>query len=220
MSSAVTEFWSRRNAEAFDLSTKMSGRIKAIDAMAKIAKPYLLKQNTVSIDFGCGTGLFAETVGVRNLIGVDFSDSLLVAARKRMDTIWQQNIFDLQLPKHSVDNIVSLFVIDDYPSEKKRLFFRQVFSFLKPGGRFFFAAYSPNDERMGVLRKVVSRKTENSFEVYLQPASFYEKLLKDCGFTINQSKIFKTLGEFKTETQVISIRREFILIVAIRENGV
>lgn len=214
MPNAVTEFWSERNAEDFDAKTRISGRMEAINRMAEIAKPYLSQEGAVSIDLGCGTGLFAEVVEVRGIIGVDCSPTFLTSARRRMDTVWQQNIFDLRLTKNSVDNIVSLFVIDDYPSEKKRMFFRRVFSFLKPDGRFFFAAYSPNDERMGKLREVVSEKTGNRFKVYLEPASFYEEVLKVCGFTIDPSEILKTSGQFETETQVISIRREFIVIVA------
>ena len=139
------EFWNAKNAEKFDSRSRSSGRMEAINRVAAIAKPYLSQEATVSIDLGCGTGLFAEAVGVRNIIGVDFSFPFLTSSRRRMDIVWEQNIFGLQLAKNSVDNIVSLFVIDDYPSEKKHMFFRQVLSFLKPGGRFFFAAYSPND---------------------------------------------------------------------------
>ena len=133
---------------------------------------------------------------------MDFSSSLLNSARKRMETVWQQNIFDLQLAKNSVDNIVSLFVIDDYPSEKKRMFFRKVFSFLKPHGHFFFAAYSPKDERLGTQREVIKAKAKarDSLEVYLEDASFYEDTLQECGFVIDKSEIINT-------NKVLEIRR-------------
>ena len=188
--------------------------MEAINRVAAIAKPYLSQKGAVSIDLGCGTGLFAEAVRVRSIIGVDFSSPFLTSARRRMDTVWEQNIFDLQLAKNSVDNIISLFVIDDYPSEKKRMFFRQVFSFLKPGGHFFFAAYSPNDERMGRLREVIDAKARVSFEIYLEDASFYEDRLQECGFAIDKTEIIKTSGLYETGPQAIRLKREFIVIVA------
>jgi len=158
MHDTLIEYWNERDAEDFDSSTKSSGRMEAINLIAEIAKPHLSRQGAVSVDLGCGTGLFAEAVGLRGIIGVDFSSSLFTLARRRMDIVWQKDIFDLQLADNSVDNAISLFVMDDYPSEKKSAFFMQVYSFLKPNGRFFFAAYSPNDERMGKLREVMNKK--------------------------------------------------------------
>ena len=214
MRDAIMEFWNAKNAENFDSLARSSGRMEAINRVAAIAKSYLSQEGTVSIDLGCGTGLFAEAVGVRSIIGVDFSSPLLTSARRRMDTVWEQNIFDLQLVKNSVDNIVSLFVIDDYPSEKKRTFFKQVFSFLKLGGHFFFAAYSPNDERMGKLREVINAKARVSFEIYLEDTSFYEDRLQECGFAIDKTQVMRTNGVYEIGPQVISLKREFIVIVA------
>ena len=216
MYDAIIEHFGTENAEDFDSRTRSLGRIQAIDRMAAIAKPCLSQEGVVSIDLGCGSGLFAETVGVRSIIVIDFSSSILNSARKRMDTVWQQNIFDLQLAKNSVDNIVSLFVIDDYPSEKKRMFFRQVFSFLKSQGHFFFAAYSPKDDRMGTLREVIKAKAKAriSLEVYLEEASFYKDTLQECGFAIDKSESINANGVLKIRREVIRLKREFILIVA------
>ena len=215
MYDTIMEHFGTENAEDFDTRTRNSGRMQAVDRMAAMAKPYLSQEGVVSIDLGCGTGLFAEAVGVRSIIGVDFSSSLLNLARKRMDAVWQQNIFDLQLAKNLVDNIVSLFVIDDYPSEKKRMFFRQVFSFLKPRGHFFFAAYSPKDERMGTQREVIKAKAKArvSLEIYLEDASFYEDTLQECGFTIDKSESINANGVTKIRGEAIRLKREFILIV-------
>lgn len=216
MYNAIIEYFSKRNGEDFDSGARSSGRIQAIARMAAIAKPYLSQEGIVSMDLGCGTGLFAEAVGVRNIIGVDFSSTLLNSARERMDMVWQQSIFDLQLAQNSVDNIASLFVIDDYPFEKKHMFFKQVFSFLKPHGHFFFAAYSPKDERMGTQREAIKAKAKvrDSIEVYLEDASFYEDTLSECGLAIDKSEIVNTNGVEEIGREVIRLKREFILIVA------
>ena len=190
--------------------------MEAIKRMAAIARPHLEGMNCVTVDLGCGTGLFEEVVGNRSIIGVDFSPSMLALARTRMDTVWQKDIFRIQLPANGVDNVISLFVIDDYPSKDKLLFFREVFSFLKQGGRLFFAAYSPRDERMGSLRELISSRTGVSFKVYLEEPSFYTGGLGECGFTIDNLEAIQAKGLYRTRTgeETTEVKREFILIVA------
>jgi ubiquinone/menaquinone biosynthesis C-methylase UbiE len=214
MDDVIREFWQTKSAEDFDHRARSSGRMEAVNRVTEIAKHFLSKEGAISVDLGCGTGLFAKTVGIRSIIGVDFSSPLLAFARKRMDTVWQKNIFDLQLKKNSVDNIISLFMIDDYPSDKKETFFRQAFSFLKPGGHFFFAGYSPNDERMGKSRDMIDAKAKVDFEIYLEDASFYVDKLQECSFIMDKTEILKTTGLYDIGPQVISLKREFILVVA------
>ncbi len=188
--------------------------MEAIRRVANYAKRHLSKKDAVSLDLGCGTGLFAEAVGVRSIIGVDFSSPLLTLAQKRMDTVWEKDVFNLQLSENSVDNIVSLFVMDDYLAAKKRFFFEQVLRFLKPRGHFFFAAYSPNDERMGSMCQVINTKAGLSFEIHLESVSFYKDALHLCRFIIEKVEIFRTSGLYDIGTESISVKREFILIVA------
>jgi len=203
-----------RDAEAFDAGARKSGRMEAIKRVATMSKPYVRQEGAMSVDLGCGTGLFSEAAGVRSIIGVDFSSSLLALARTRMNTVLQKNIFDLTLAKDSVDNAISLFVMDDYPPERKRAFFSKTFSFLKPGGHFFFAAYSPRDERMGKMREAIDSKAGARLEVQLEDSASYEDKLKECGFMIDNSEVFRTHGVFETRSHEMRLRREFIIISA------
>lgn len=214
MNDAITEFWNTRDPDAFDAGVRRSGRMEAVRRVATISKPHVHREGAVSIDLGCGTGLFSEAAGVRDIIGVDFSSSLLDLAKTRMNTVLQKNIFDLTLAKDSVDNAISLFVIDDYPSERKRAFFSKVFSFLKPGGHFFFAAYSPRDERMGKMREAIDSKAGARLEVHLEDSASYEDKLKECGFIIDSSEVFRTHGVFGIGFREMKLRREFIIISA------
>ena len=217
MNRPVTAFWSSRNAEDFDAIARNSGRIAALRRVSALAKPAISREDATSIDLGCGTGLFAGVVGVRSLVGVDFSDALLASARERMGTVLQHEIFDLPFAEDSIDNIVSLFVIDDYPSEKKAKFFATVFSLLKPSGNFFFAAYSPHDERMGTWHGAFNRKGQESIEVYLEDVSSYKRWFRRCGLLLNQTEIITAEGEFRLGTQKIMLRREFIVMVGQKE---
>lgn len=212
----VYDFWNARNAEEFDAVTIRSGRIDAINYVAALAKPHLTRPGVLSIDLGCGTGLFAHIVGVRDIIGVDFSSPLLTLARTRMDTVWEQDIFKLCLPHGSVDNVISLFVIDDYPSERKQEFFGLVFRLLRAGGLFFFAAYSPHDDRMGRLRETINAKAGFKFHVYLEDQTYYENAFRGHGFSIHRSEIVRSVGVYEVEPEPIRLRREFIVIVGLK----
>jgi len=182
--------------------------------MAELARPHLSKENAVSIELGCGTGLFAEIVGARSIIGVDVSPSMVAQARRRMDVVWEKDIFELELETNSFYNIVSLFVIDDYMSEAKTSFFSKIHKALKPDGRFFFTAYSPNDGYMGSLKKVSLKDGSGSFPVHIEDEQFYQHMLLETGFTIESAEIVNSKGILDKEGQKTQLMREFILIIA------
>ena len=219
MSDTVERYWRKRDAEGYDSRADRSGRMKAYQWMAAQAKPHLTKQGVVSMDLGCGTGIFAKTVGIKNIIGVDMSPTMLEIARTRMERVYEGDIFDLRLEQNSVDNVITLFVLADYPSEKKLDFLRQVYSCLKQGGRLFFSAYSPNDGYMGksARERASMREGGGSYEVHLEDASAYENMLENAGFRIEKTGTIGSEGTFVRDSRMISFDREFIVIVALKE---
>jgi len=219
MSDTVERYWRKRDAEGYDSRVNASGRMKAYQWMATQAKPHLKQKGILSMDLGCGTGIFAETVGITNIIGVDISPPMLEIARTRMDIVYEDNIFDLQLEKNSVDNIITLFVLADYPAEKKKDYLQQVYSCLKHGGRFYFSAYSPNDGYMGKSARARStlRSGGGSYEVYLEDLSTYQYMLEEIGFRIENIEIIESEGSFGRDSKVTSVDREFIVLVALKE---
>ena len=217
MSDRLERYWKMRDAERYDSGA--DNKMRAYQWMATQAKPHLIKNGAVSMDLGCGPGIFAKTVGVRNIIGVDISPRMLDIARTRMDTVHENNIFDLQLDEDSVDNVITLFVLADYPSEKKEEFLRRVHSCLKRGGRFFFSAFSPNDGYMGKRERerAAMRDGGGSFEVDLEDASTYQDMLENVGFRIDKIETIESTGTLKRGSETISFDREFIAIVAIKD---
>jgi len=217
MSDRLERYWKMYDAERYDSGAV--NRMKAYRWMATQAKPHLIKKGAVSMDLGCGTGIFAKTVGARNIIGVDISPRMLDIARARMDTVHENDLFELHLEEDSVDNIITLFVLADYSSEKKEEFLRQVYSCLKRGGRFFFSAYSPNDGYMGkrAQERAAMRSGGGSFEVYLEDATTYQDMLEENGFRIDKIETIESTGTLKRGSETISFDREFIVIVAIKD---
>lgn len=171
------------------------------------------------MDLGCGTGIFAKTVGITNIIGVDISPTMLEIARTRMKRVYEGDIFDLRLEQNSVDNVITLFVLADYTSEKKLDFLRQIYSYLKQGGHFFFSAYSPNDGYMGksARERSIMREGGGSYEVYLEDMLTYKNMLENAGFRIEKIRTIGSEGIFVRDSKITSFDREFIVIVALKE---
>lgn len=215
---AVREHWHTRDPNDFERVMRTSGRLEPLKIVAEWARPYVSRQDALSIDLGCGTGLFEEIVRCRNIVGVDFSPAFLQFARRRMTIVIERDIFDLRCEDGVADNIVSLFVIDDYLPQKKVEFFKEVHRLLKRGGRFFFAAYSPKDERMGTVRHELNKRTGVSeFKIYLEDAPSYEKKFRNCGLLVDRSEVINTVGYYQPKLIAeppMRVRREFVLIVA------
>lgn len=123
MSDTVRGYWRNRDAEGYDSGADRTGRMKAYQWMATQARPHLTKEGVVSMDLGCGTGIFAKTVGFKNIIGVDISPTMLEIARTRMERVYEGDIFDLRLEQNSVDNIITLLCCPITPLRKSWISF-------------------------------------------------------------------------------------------------
>ena len=209
--SSGNDYWKNRKADSFDQSAYSSGRVAAIQRLVEMAAERLRRPAIRSMELGCGSGLFAEISGVRNITGVDYSETLLEVARRRMDEVRLESIFELKERKESLDNIVSLFVIDDYSTDTKEKFFADIFSFLKKNGHLFFAAYTPDDEGMQKFFQL------SGYETYVEPASVYKEILTCLGFSIEVFDIINAQGEMKLDGVIQPIEREYVLIDAVKK---
>lgn len=216
----VTEqFWSDADNNLFEQRTIESGRIKAVEKMVELAAPFVNQPNSTTVDLGCGTGLFAKLSGNSNIVGVDFSSELLETASTRMEKIVEASIFEFKKPDNSLDNIISMFVLDDYPNDTKLSFFESVFKMLKPGGHFFFAAYSRNDERMGRRKEEINALLGSSFNIYLEDLAYFTTNLKSSAFEIIDSSVVNSEGIYNYKKDSITVVREFYLIVAMKPDA-
>ncbi len=157
---------------------------------------------------------------MRARAGIDFSPSMLEKARKRMNEIWMKDVFQLRLEENSVDNVITLFVVSDYPLVKKRVLFKQIFSYLKPGGHFFFSAYSPDDGYFRDLDEIKVKESGESFTLHLEDESYYLDIFSDIGFDILESEVLKIPTVLERDSRVAKagsrLDREFIVVVAVK----
>ncbi len=218
MDSSQNVFWTTKNAEDYDSRAFDSGRITAHQWIASRAKLRIEKPNTISIELGCGTGVFAKTVGLRNIIGIDFSSSMLKIAQERMDKIYEKDIFNLQLEENSIDNVFVLFVVSDYSSNKKVELFKQIHAYLKQGGYFFFSAYSPNDEYFRDLDEIRVKESDESFSLFIEDESFYISTLGEIGFELLESDVLRVPVILEKDSRIAKagtkLEREFIVLMA------
>ncbi|MCU7836079.1 MAG: class I SAM-dependent methyltransferase [gamma proteobacterium symbiont of Taylorina sp.] len=102
------------------------------------------------LDLGCGNGILGHFLLNRfpssNGLFVDFSDPMLDAARKKVETFPKAIVvkgdfaspqwLDVTNPLGSFDIVVSGFAIHHQPNERKRELYSEIFDLLTPGGVF------------------------------------------------------------------------------------
>ncbi len=139
-------------------------RLELFGRRADIALLGLLDESWTVADLGCGTGAVSQSLApfVERVIGVDESNAMLVAAKKRvhgLDNIDLRNgrLEALPLGDREVD-VALLFLVLHYVAEPVRVISEAV-RVLKPGGRLkgpmLFAA---SGKRSAVATKSSSRK--------------------------------------------------------------
>ena len=100
------------------------------------------------IEFGCGTGSFAQQVLQRDLppdaryVGVDISSTMVSLARKKLSSFGKRaevhqtdGSLLLDLPDGQFDRFVSNYVLDLLSTEEAATVVREAFRILVPGGR-------------------------------------------------------------------------------------
>jgi SAM-dependent methyltransferase len=172
----LRDAWSARDPWVFEDAATSAGRVAAIARAAELIRQWV-KPDDVVLDVGCGVGLLAEWLRDVQLIGVDFSWSLLAAAKKRLP-VMQADAFALPVRPNRVAVVACMFVLDDYDTATKRQALSHLASVLRPPGYLLVAGYAPDDDRMGPRRREVSA---GEADVYLENELFYREALGATG---------------------------------------
>jgi ubiquinone/menaquinone biosynthesis C-methylase UbiE len=120
-----------------------------------------LKPTDTLVDLGCGTGRLAihaiPTLEGGHYIGIDISQSMLHAARERVEAAipdppcrvsWiHQTTPAFELDDNSVDMMCAFSVINHMEHEDAYLYFKEALRVVPPGGRFVFSCLPMNTER-------------------------------------------------------------------------
>jgi len=125
---SLRTWWQSADPAALEKATVRSGRC---DVLAHVTR--LLHSSKTVLDLGCGAGLLAREAGRRDIVGVDMAPAMVRTAQQWMDIVLLDNILE-HYPTERPDIVVLCNVLEPYSTDMRRLLFRHVFEFLKPGG--------------------------------------------------------------------------------------
>lgn len=123
----------------------------------------LLNDNKV-LDMGCGCGesiSYLANFGL-DIIGIDFSESMLAEARRRYPTLKfeKQNILNTSFEDKSFDGIVLTYVINHFNDMGLKSLKEEIDRLLKDGGLVFLSFHVGNEE------KYVTDPLDDTIEIY------------------------------------------------------
>jgi SAM-dependent methyltransferase len=199
--------WDRRSPATFEERATAGARVTAIASVARLVTE-AMKPGDAVLDVGRGVGLLAVQLPSANVIGVDFSGSLLARAKDRLP-VAQGNVFALPVRHGACGVVTCLFVLDDYDSATKRAAIRHLADAVRVGGSLIVAGYAPDDEPMGTRRREVS---DEAIVVHLEDEPFYLDALgaiSDPG-TVRVEHV-RTEGHALIGGAALPMQRHFIL---------
>jgi cyclopropane fatty-acyl-phospholipid synthase-like methyltransferase len=108
-----------------------------------------LPGNSRILDVGCGNGRPAthELAQRHQVVGVDISSEQIARANANVPgaTFICGDVRTVDLPEHSFDAIVALYLVDNVPSDDYSALFAKLARCLKPGGRLLLSAEPGED---------------------------------------------------------------------------
>ena len=235
---SLKDFWECRS-ESFerDYSIRLEGIIKLVTAVAG-----LIERKFV-LDIGCGPGILAELYPKNsNVVGLDFSTSMLRSAKARIPQLVLGDTLNLPFGGKTFRVVTCFFVASDY-TQKERIF-SECFRVLENNDVLLFADYSLKDEHWK-LRRQIRPITGESCDIYIEDQKALTNKLESTGFTVQEIRPirfnagFELMRYVKTETELQllkeakpdlfrqiqsfkerkTIKREFILIVARKQQA-
>jgi ubiquinone/menaquinone biosynthesis C-methylase UbiE len=232
---SLRDFWECRNASfERDYSIRTEGIIRVVTEIAELIEGKLV------LDMGCGPGIPAALYPrSSNIVGLDFSISMLRSAKNRIRQLVLGDSLNLPFSGETFEVVTCFFVASDY-SQKERMF-SEGFRVLEEKGLLLFADYSPTDEHWKLRRRIRPVMGE-SCDIYIEDQKTLSKEVELTGFRVQEVKLIRFNAGFeitryvRTEAELQSlkeaepdlfrhiqglterkiIKREFILLVARR----
>ncbi len=164
-------------------------RREGIEKSLHEASPYLKKVDGCIVDVGCGTGIPTSIVKNKlgkNVIGSDFSPSMLKKAKERLRYLVRADALHLAFPNDSLGAIICITVLTDY--RDKRPFFHEFYSCIRKNGIYVHGDYSLNDGYWNLNESTYPLAFSSEFKLARESIEDIESKLVEEGFTILESK--------------------------------
>jgi ubiquinone/menaquinone biosynthesis C-methylase UbiE len=233
---SLRNFWETRSRSfEKDYSIRTEGIIKIAQEITG-----LIRGKTV-LEIGCGPGILANLYPKgTDIIGLDFSTSMLRRAKSRIGQLVLGDSLSLPFDRGAFEVVTCFFVASDY-SEKEDIF-SEAHRALKDRGLFLFADYSSRDGHW-VLRKRIRPVLGESCSIYIEDQETLLKELKAAGLKVQVAKLIQFSASFELRRYLKSeaelqrlkevqpslfkniqhlmerkiVRREFVLLVSSKQ---
>lgn len=187
-------------------------RREGIEKLLCEAYLYLKNVKGCVVDVGCGTGIttfIMEKELEKNVIGTDFSPSMLRKAKERIRYLVQADALHLTFPNNSFGAIICLTVLTDY--RDKNFFFHEFYSCLREDGIYVHGDYSPNDTYWNLNESTYPLAYSSEFKLARESIEDLEYKLVQEGFTVLKSRSidFKVSMTVNDYVQIVKTRPGF-----------
>ncbi len=150
------------------------------------------------VEFGCGTGIYTETIvpKTKSMFATDLSDSLLSVARKRMGnhpkvTIQKENCMATSFPSEEMDSVFMANLIHIIESPSALL--QECNRILRKSGTIVIVTFTDHGMKLWEKIKMGLRFVRSWGKPPVHTHSFSPEdlasMMKDAGFTIQTSKV-------------------------------
>lgn len=189
---SLKEFWEEKGRNgSFEIGyqIRLEGITKIVDRIAEFIDRKLV------LDIGCGPGIVASLFrGNTEVVGLDFSISMLRSATNRIPRLIRGNAFSLPFRNEAFEAATCLFVTSDYST--KMGVFSEAYRILEENGVFLFADYSPNDEHWTLKRKIRPLLGE-SCNIFIESRESLQNKLERSGFEVRKTELISFNPEFE-----------------------
>lgn len=119
------------------------------------------EKNKLYLDLGCGTGNLlnvANKAGV-SFVGTDFSLEMLKRAKEKGKDLVMADLHHLPFRDGCVDGAINVNVF--YQLDRPKIFLKEVYRILKPGGKIIISTPKPTKTPFGFIPGLIKTATRN-----------------------------------------------------------
>lgn len=180
---SLKEFWEDRGRTG-SFERGYHTRLEGISSIVRRVARFIDGKRV--LDIGCGPGVVASLFP-RNteVVGSDFSVSMLRSAKDRIQQLIRGNAFNLPFRNGVFEVATCFFVASDYSS--KDGIFSEACRILAKGGLFLFADYSPDDEHW-ILKRRIRRLLGESCDIFIEGAESLRTRLERSSFKVQETE--------------------------------